>query len=160
MMRCTVLLMLLGSFAHAQNATSVSTIDTFLNQWHQAASSANASVFFESIDENGIYIGTADTERWTKSEFLKYAKPYFDRGNAWDFKPYNRNVHVTSDGQIAWFSELLTTWMGICRGSGILHKTTTGWKIDQYHLSVTVPNEIIKDFITLVNTSKKTNYEK
>jgi hypothetical protein len=40
--------------------------------------------------------------------------------------------------------------MGVCRGSGIVKKTPNGWKIEQYHLSVTVPNEIIKDFITLV----------
>jgi hypothetical protein len=160
MLRYLILLLSIGQFASAQNSDSISTINTFLDNWHQAASTANAVVFFESIDENGIYIGTADHERWTKNEFETFAKPYFDRGKAWDFKPYERNVHVTSDGQIAWFSELLTTWMGVCRGSGILHKTATGWKIDQYHLSVTVPNEIIKDFITLVNNSKSIDSKK
>jgi hypothetical protein len=40
--------------------------------------------------------------------------------------------------------------MGVCRGSGILTMTPEGWKIEQYHLSVTVPNEAIKDFISLV----------
>ncbi len=135
--------------------SEVSTVNTFMDNWHLAAATANAFVFFDSMEENATYIGTADHERWTKSEFIAFAKPYFDKGKAWDFKPYDRDVHVTSDGEHAWFSELLTTWMGVCRGSGVLHKTSTGWKIDQYHLSVTVPNEIIKDFISLVEKSKK-----
>ncbi len=71
-----------------------------------------------------------------KTQFVAFAQPYFDAGKAWDFKPYDRDLHVTSNGQHAWFSELLTTWMGVRRGSGTLHKTKDGWKIDQYHLSV------------------------
>ncbi|HYC86697.1 MAG TPA: nuclear transport factor 2 family protein [Chryseosolibacter sp.] len=122
-----------------------------IDAWHIAAAKADATAFFAAMSENSIYIGTDATERWTKSEFVAFAKPYFDRGKAWDFKPYDRNLHVTSDGKHAWFSELLTTWMGVCRGSGVLTYTKSGWKIDQYHLSVTVPNDLIKDFITLVN---------
>jgi len=152
-MRSVILLLFVSQLTLAQS--SQSTINTFIDQWHQAASTANAKVFFDSMDDNAVYIGTADHERWTKTEFVAFAKPYFDKGKAWDFKSYDRDVHVTSDGQYAWFSELLTTWMGVCRGSGMLHKTPTGWKIDQYHLSVTVPNEIIKDFIALVENSKK-----
>ncbi len=157
-MRNVILLLFVSQLTFAQS--DVSTINAFVDNWHQAAASANASLFFDSMDENGIYIGTADHERWTKSEFVSFAKPYFDKGKAWDFKPYDRNLHVTSDGQYAWFSELLTTWMGVCRGSGILHKTSSGWKIDQYHLSVTVPNEIIKDFITLVDHYKNSQIKK
>ena len=158
MMRSLLLVLFVSPFVYGQSDTS--TINTFMDQWHQATSTANAKVFFDSMDENAVYIGTADHERWTKTEFVAFAKPYFDKGKAWDFKPYGRNVHVTSDGQYAWFSELLTTWMGVCRGSGILHKTPTSWKIDQYHLSVTVPNEIIKDFITLVENYKKAGIKK
>jgi hypothetical protein len=158
MTRCLLLVLFVTPFVYGQSDES--TINTFIDQWHQAASTANANVFFDSMDENAVYIGTADHEHWTKSEFVAFAKPYFDKGKAWDFKPYDRNIHVTSDGQYAWFSELLTTWMGICRGSGVLHKTPTGWKIDQYHLSVTVPNEIIKDFIALVENYKKVGTKK
>jgi hypothetical protein len=45
--------------------------------------------------------------------------------------------------------------MGVCRGSGILENTAQGWKIQQYHLSVTVPNDLIRDFITLVANFEK-----
>jgi hypothetical protein len=126
-------------------------INQFIDQWHYAAAKADANTFFGSMADSSIYIGTDATERWTKSEFVAFAKPYFDKGKAWDFKPYERDVHVTKDGRCVWFSELLTTWMGVCRGSGVLQRTSGGWKIEQYHLSVTVPNAAIQDFITLVN---------
>ncbi|MBT1704837.1 nuclear transport factor 2 family protein [Fulvivirgaceae bacterium PWU20] len=48
--------------------------------------------------------------------------------------------------------------MGTCRGSGILRKGPQGWKIEQYHLSVTVPNDIMQRFIQLnedFNKSKR-----
>ncbi|MBA4055243.1 MAG: hypothetical protein C0490_11060 [Marivirga sp.] len=148
-----ILLMLVTYVLSAQNTQP--EINTFIDKWHAAASQADAKVFFESMADNCVYIGTDASERWTKSEFLSFAKPYFDKGKAWDFKPYERDLHVTSDGKIAWFSELLTTWMGVCRGSGILILTEQGWKLEQYHLSVTVPNDLIKDFISLVETKSK-----
>ena len=134
---------------------SLPEINQFIDRWHLAASEANAAVFFGSMADNSIYIGTDARERWTKAEFVSFAKPYFDQGKAWDFKPYDRDLHVTSDDQVVWFSELLTTWMGVCRGSGILTKAPQGWKIEQYHLSVTVPNDLIKDFIALVENFEK-----
>lgn len=155
-MRALLLLLLftgitISSFAQKDTIS----IHQFINTWHQAATDANAEVFFGSIADDGIYIGTDASERWTKKEFFSFAKPYFDKGKAWDFKSYNRDLHVSNDGRYVWFSELLTTWMGVCRGSGILMKTEKGWKIQQYHLSVTVPNDLVRDFITLVENFEK-----
>jgi hypothetical protein len=140
-----------GAMASAQTQE----IHQFIDRWHEAASKTNADAFFGSMAENSIYIGTDAKERWTKKEFIIFAKPYFDKGKAWDFKPYDRDLHVSEDGRYVWFSELLTTWMGVCRGSGVLVKSTNGWQIEQYHLSVTVPNEVINDFITLVDKFSK-----
>ncbi|HEY9004907.1 MAG TPA: nuclear transport factor 2 family protein [Ohtaekwangia sp.] len=147
-----LLLTCLSAGAHAQSATVINELNHFIDAWHKAAADANEKLFFGCIADNGIYIGTDATERWTKPEFLAYAKPYFDKGKAWTFTPHNRDFHVTSEGNFAWFSELLTTRMGTCRGSGILRKTADGWKIEQYHLSVTVPNEAMKDFIALMDS--------
>lgn len=130
-------------------------IDIFLDEWHKAAATANADLFFGSMTDESIYIGTDATERWSKSEFIAFAKPHFDKGTAWTFEPYSRDIHISPDGRYVWFSELLSTWMGVCRGSGILSKTSGTWKIEQYHLSVTVPNEAIKDFISLVDNFGK-----
>ena len=146
----TFLCILFSFGIHAQVAHQ--KIHQFIDLWHQAAAKADGNAFFGSMTENSIYIGTDATERWTKTEFMAFAKPYFDKGSAWEFKAYDRDLHVTSNGKIAWFSELLTTWMGTCRGSGVLRKTRQGWKLEQYHLSVTVPNDIIKDFISLVDS--------
>lgn len=149
-----IALMLMLCLPSAAQQHDTTRINHLINDWHRAAATADAKVFFSTMADDCIYIGTDATERWTKSEFIAFAKPYFDRGKAWDFTPYNRDVHVTSDGKTAWFSELLTTWMGTCRGSGILRKTKGEWKIEQYHLSVTVPNDQIKEFIQLVSPPK------
>lgn len=144
----SVLFLLAVCSAYAQ---SNSDVDRFIDSWHLAASKADAETFFGGMAEDAIYIGTDATERWTKTQFVTFAKPYFDKGKAWDFKPRDREVHVTSNKKVVWFSELLDTWMGVCRGSGVLVRTRQGWKVQQYHLSVTVPNDVIKDFIALVD---------
>lgn len=151
MSRLCGLLLLFCLNAQAQK----SDIDTFIDNWHLAATHADQKAFFDAMDDESVYIGTDATERWTKAEFLNFAKPHFDKGKAWDFKAYDRDIHVSKNGKYVWFSELLTTWMGVCRGSGVLCKTSKGWKIEQYHLSVTVPNDTIKDFISLVENFNK-----
>jgi hypothetical protein len=130
-------------------------LHAFIDNWHKAAAESKADLFFGSMASDCIYIGTDKTERWTKDQFTTFAKPYFDKGKAWDFKPYDRDVHVTSDGKSAWFSELLNTWMGVCRGSGVLMRVNSKWQLKQYHLSVTVPNDLVTDFITLVENFEK-----
>lgn len=155
---CCYLIIVIVSFAcssrqeneQKETGSQNAEVGGFLDRWHLAAARADSATFFGSMADESIYIGTDATERWTKSEFISFAAPYFRRGKAWDFKPYDRDLHFTADGQHVWFSELLTTWMGICRGSGVAHKTDNGWQIDQYHLSVTVPNDAIRDFIKLV----------
>ncbi len=129
--------------------------DTQINQtvdnWHLAAATANADIFFETMHKNAVYIGTDATERWTKSEFEAFARPYFDKGKAWDFKAIERKIYYSNSKKIAWFDETLNTWMGVCRSSGVMIKEKKEWKIIHYHLSVTVPNDKIQSFIQLVN---------
>ena len=124
-------------------------IDTLLNQWHRAAAKADLNGYFGVLADDCIYLGTDETERWTKTEFLQFSKPYFDKGKAWDFKPYSRYIYTSDDVQTAWFEEKLDTWMGICRGSGTLRRTANGWQIVHYNLTVTVPNDLINGFIKL-----------
>lgn len=125
-------------------------INNFLDQWHRAAAEADANIYFGSMADSSIYIGTDATERWTKQAFWEFSKPYFDKGKAWNFKPYDRQLHVDQSGNVTWFSELLDTWMGVCRGSGIVEKINGQWKIRQYHLSVTVPNDNMPEFLELM----------
>ena len=121
--------------------------------WHKAASNANYTNYFGALDSSAVYIGTAAEEIWSKKQFSNFSKPYFDRGKAWDFKTLERNVYLNEIGDFAWFDELLNTWMGTCRGSGVLEKKNNTWNIKHYVLSVAIPN----DDIQAVITAKKKN---
>jgi hypothetical protein len=93
------------------------------------------------MTDDAVFIGTDATENWNKKEFAAFAKPYFDKGKAWNFTAIERNVYFSSDGKTAWFDELLNTQMKICRGSGVLLKLENQWKIQHYVLSMTIPND-------------------
>ena len=129
-------------------------LNQFIDAWHRGAATADETVFFGSMTEDAIYLGTDETERWVKPDFQAWSKPYFDRDKAWDFTPKNRHIMYSPDGKMAWWDELLDTWMGVCRGSGVLIQTEQGWKIKHYNLAVTIPNDKINGFIELV-TGKK-----
>ncbi|QXP66847.1 nuclear transport factor 2 family protein [Polaribacter sp. AHE13PA] len=121
--------------------------NTLLDEWHQAASEANYEGYFAKMDSLSVFIGTDATENWSKTQFQKFSKPFFDKGKAWSFKPLERNVYVNEAKDFVWFDELLTTWMGTCRGSGVLEKKQNVWKIKHYVLSVEIPNNDIQAVI-------------
>lgn len=135
-----------------QGPIHVRLLDSLVTQWHQAAAEANAAAFFGFMHPTAIYIGTDATERWTKNEFVTFAKPYFDKGKAWDFKTIERKCYTKPEiTNMAWFDETLDTWMGICRASGILVFENQQWTIIHYHLSLTVPNQKVKQVIDIIN---------
>ncbi|KGO89207.1 nuclear transport factor 2 family protein [Flavobacterium suncheonense] len=124
-------------------------INTLLDNWHKAAAEGNFINYFNAMSDESIFIGTDATENWSKKQFQDFAKPYFDKGKAWDFKPLQRNIFFSKDGKTAWFNELLDTWMKICQGSGVLAKENGVWKIKHYVLSVTVPNDTINEVVKI-----------
>ncbi|MBK8504491.1 MAG: nuclear transport factor 2 family protein [Saprospiraceae bacterium] len=130
-------------------------INTLMDGWHAAASKADAKKYFDLLSADGFYLGTDASESWNKSAFYQFAKPFFDKGNAWKFTAKDRKVYFSDDQEIAWFNELLDTWMGTCRGSGVLKKQSDGsWKIMQYSLAILVPNDLIQDYLKLVESKK------
>jgi ketosteroid isomerase-like protein len=124
-------------------------IDQVLDSWHQAASNANFQDYFDKMAEGSIFIGTDASEHWNKEEFMSFSKPYFDRGSAWAFTPLQRHIYFGATGEVAWFDELLDTWMQLCRGSGVLIKEDGRWQIAHYVLSLTIPNETVDGAIEL-----------
>lgn len=126
-------------------------LNTFMDNWHHSAAIADENMFFGSMDSNAVYLGTDPGERWLKSEFMSWGMKYFQRDTAWAFIPYNRIWEFTDDYQYAWFDELLETHMGTCRGSGILKRFGDGWKIKQYNLTLTLPNDRMKDYRKMIN---------
>ncbi|MEQ6123777.1 nuclear transport factor 2 family protein [Pseudotenacibaculum sp. MALMAid0570] len=127
----------------------INNADAFLTQWHMAASEANFDGYFNKMDSISIFIGTDASENWNKKEFVGFSKPYFDRGKAWSFKAIDRNIYTNEDGSFIWFDELLSTWMGLCRGSGVLENKNNQLTLKHYVLSVTVPNDDIQKLIEI-----------
>lgn len=122
-------------------------INNILDNWHKAAAEANYEKYFGSMSEESIFIGTDATENWNKKQFQEFAKPYFDKGKAWNFKAIERNIYFSENRKIVWFDELLNTQMKICRGSGVLVQDNGQWKIKHYVLSMTVPNDNVDEVV-------------
>jgi ketosteroid isomerase-like protein len=125
-------------------------VNSTLDAWHNAAAEANFDVYFGMMTKDAIFIGTDPTENWNKNAFQTFAKPFFDTGKAWSFKPIERHIYFDQSGNLAWFDELLNTPMKICRGSGVLVKIGKEWKIKQYVLSMTIPNENTNEVIKII----------
>lgn len=121
------------------------SINRLLDDWHRAAAKGDFEGYFGTMDSISIFIGTDATENWSKQAFQEFSKPYFDKGRAWDFKPFDRNIYLSSSGNVVWFDELLRTWMGTCIGSGIFERIEGTWTMKHYVLSVKIPNESIQE---------------
>ncbi len=127
------------------------TINKLMDDWHHAAATGDEVVFFNTLGPESIYIGTDASERWTKTEFESFARKYFERDTAWAFQPLERKIYYSKKGAVAWFNETLDTWMGVCRGSGILEKDNNDqWILQHYHLAIAVPNEKVKGYLKLL----------
>lgn len=140
------------TFTAQQNIGQAAVINKILDQWHLDVANADFDRYFNAMTKNSIYIGTDAGEIWTKKQFQDFARPYFEKKKTWNFKALKRNVYFSEDGNTAWFDEILDTWMGLCRGSGVLIKQNKQWKIAQYVLSVTVPND---DMQTVIEVKKE-----
>jgi hypothetical protein len=118
-------------------------VNAVLDSLNATAARADFNAYFNLYSDSSVFTGTDANERWNKKQFQDFAKPYFDKGRAWNFSSIERHVYFDATGNLAWFDELLSTQMKICRGSGVLIKEGNDWKIEQYILSATVPNELI-----------------
>lgn len=126
-------------------------INAMLDQWHLGAASADSTVYFDLMASNSIYVGTDKEEVWSKREFLRFAAPYFAKGKAWAFTKVERNVYSQDFHNVAWFDEVLDTWMGPCRGSGVVVKDNKGeWKVQHYVLSVAIDNDDIQAYLKVI----------
>lgn len=132
-------------------ASDRSRIDAVLDSWHKAASVADQTAYFGAMSDDAVFMGTDATERWTKSEFHEWAKPYFARGRAWTFTPRSRQVMFSKDGRVAWFDEVLdSASYGECRGTGVLQLEDGVWKIEHYNLTIPIPNDLADEFVAKI----------
>ena len=124
-------------------------VSKVLDDLNAFAAAADYKNYFDLYAEESTFIGTDATEVWNKKEFMVWSKPFFDKGKAWNFTSLKRNITFSKDGTYAWFDEILDTQMKLCRGSGVLEKIGGKWKIRQYVLSTTVPNDVIDEVVKI-----------
>jgi len=134
-------------------------INTLLDSWHHAAAVADETAYFGALDSTAVYLGTDPGERWSKEEFHEWAKPQFAKGSAWAFVPFGRHVTLGPDGvawfdeKLKWFDTRLNVWMTGLRGSGVLRRTPAGWRIEQYNLTMELPNDRLSDIVHLIRVT-------
>ncbi|MFO0709071.1 MAG: nuclear transport factor 2 family protein [Sandaracinus sp.] len=117
-----------------------------LDAWHEAAARSDEVAYFELMTSDAVFLGTDATERWSRDAFRAYAHRPFSEGRGWHMRAARRDVVIGPGpirvGAIAWFDEdLETVNLGPARGSGVLVRDELGWRIAQYNLAITVPNE-------------------
>ncbi len=132
----------------ADQNTQTQRVISILDAFHAAAARADGAAYFDLFAPTGIFIGTDAGERWTVAEFKAYAEPYFSKGKGWVYTPRagSRHVMFSSSGDVAWFDELLdSASYGTSRGTGVLVRHGSAWKIAQYALTFPIPNDLAKE---------------
>ncbi len=113
-----------------------------LDDLHEAASVADEDRYFDQFLPDAIFIGTDASERWTVGQLRAYAAAPFETESAWTYEPLDRHITLAPDGLTAHFYErLMNAKYGETRGSGVLRQRAGRWRIAQYVLSFSVPNE-------------------
>lgn len=137
--------------SNGSGAASVSSVARILDDFHDAAADADGARYFAHFDDEAVFLGTDDTERWTVEQFRAYAEPYFSRGQGWRYDVVERHISFSEDGRTAWFDEKLDNakW-GRCRGSGVLVRAASDWKIAQYNLTAPIPNDLFAEVTALI----------
>ena len=141
------------ALAVAPPPTPEEDVAEVIDALHAAAARADGPAYFDLFTPDARFIGTDATERWTLTEFRAYAEPYFARGQGWTYTPVERTVTLAPIQCmcIAWYDEVLDSESyGVTRGSGVLRKTRSGWKVEQYVLSFAVPNDRARDVVAAI----------
>lgn len=147
--------LLLIACASGDISSDAPGVGSVLDRFHQAAASADEEVYFALIAPDGVFIGTDATERWSKDAFRAYAHPHFAAGRGWTFVPRDRHIVFAADGRTAWFDEMLdSASYGECRGTGVLQLRDGRWLIEQYHLTIPIPNELAKEVVGRIRAAK------
>lgn len=144
---CTVIL-LLASCASPQSRcgsggdSDSMRVNAVLTAWHLAASEGSFDIYFDAMTDDSVFLGTDASERWTKLEFMGYAREPFSDGNGWTYTQVESHIAFDDDRDTAWADEILRNEKyGILRGTSVLNKVDGEWKIAHYSLTFLVPNE-------------------
>jgi hypothetical protein len=137
--------LLLAGLVRAESAQEQGRV---LDSFHQAAATADLADYLALLTQEMVFLGTDGSERWQGQEFRDFVSDNFSAGRGWQYSSVQRRITVSPDARTAWFDETLhNDALGQCRGSGVMLKTSEGWKIAQYNLSVPVPNAMVQQVV-------------
>lgn len=133
------------------NTGSEREVTQVLDAFHAAAAKADEAAYFALFARDGVFLGTDASERWTVAAFREYVHPHFAAGRGFVYLPRDRHVSFGANGQIAWFDELLDhAKYGELRGTGVLVREGDVFRIAQYNLTFTVPNDVAAQVVPLL----------
>lgn len=119
------------------------SIDLLLNRHHDATVAKNAQALERVFSTDGYFIGTDDTEKWSREELMQKLR---ESESGWDLTDcrerqiYSHPEHT----KVAVFFEVVRhEKYGLMRGSGVVVVEGGKWRILQYVLSFSVPNEVV-----------------
>jgi ketosteroid isomerase-like protein len=128
--------------AGESRARAVESIADMLDSFHAAAAAADENGYFAHFTENAVFLGTDPVERWPLAEFRAWAAPHFQGDSAWTYHAVERHVEVAPCGDVGWFDEVVRNEKyGDLRGTGVVLLVDGRWRIAQYNLTFTIPNE-------------------
>jgi hypothetical protein len=83
-------------------SSPIAVIGAILDDFHNAASCADYTQYFNHFTSDATFLGTDPNERWKISQFKEYAFP-------WTYipQPNGRHVTIAPCGTTAWFDETL-----------------------------------------------------
>ncbi len=126
-------------------------IHAVLDDFHAAASAADEERYFALLAPDAVFLGTDGGERWAGEDYRAFVHRYFSQGKGWTYEPASRTVEIAADAQTSWFDERLENeWYGECRGTGVLQVRQGEWKIEQYNLTIPIPNELAKEVVARI----------
>lgn len=157
MMLVVVALCFLGACSSSQprhsfnEDTEKAMVNGVLTSWHLAADHGLYAFYFDQMTDDSVFLGTDASERWTKDEFMAYAREPFSDGNGWTYEQVEHHVAFSHDHRTAWADEILEhEKYGTLRGTSVLRKVDGKWKIAHYSLSFLVPNEKAGEVVRVI----------
>jgi hypothetical protein len=123
-------------------------VDETLDAFHAAAAAADEDAYLATLADEMVFLGTAPGERWQGDAWREFVHSYFSRGKGWAYVPSSRAVAFAPDGLTAWFDETVANeHYGDCRGSGVIRLDDGEWRIEQYNLTIPVPDGLVPDLV-------------
>jgi SnoaL-like domain len=131
--------------------SATDAVGDVLDAFHAGAAAADEERYAATLAPEMVFIGTAPGERWQGTPFREFVHSSFSDGKGWTYVPSERSIRLSEDGRTAWFDERVDNdWYGECRGSGVLQLYGDAWKIEQYNLTIPIPDEVAKEVVATI----------